>query len=122
MKIRPIKTNEPTFGGYGCILKTLYKKGKLPEVKYGFYGDRLTVKNCSVEHLRCREFGGTTTLDNLVLASKAKNNARGDKPLKMFLNLEHMARYLKQFIGVKRKGFDGDMYIKSILQTVGNEL
>lgn len=122
MQVRPVKTNSPTFNGYNCILKTLYKKGMLPEVKVGFYGDKLSVKNCSVEHIRCRADGGSNTLSNMVLASKAKNNARGNKPLKDFFSLDKMAAYLKQFIGIKRKGFDGDMYIKSVLQTVGSEL
>lgn len=121
MRTEPIKP-QPTFGGYNSVLKTLYKKGKLPQVKKGFYGDRLTKDNCSLEHLLCREQGGTTDLSNLVLASKRKNNARGNKPLRDFINLKAMADYLIQFKGIRRKGFNGDKYIKSILQTVSDLL
>ena len=103
--------------GYSSPLKTLFKKGKLP-VKYGFYGDRLTLKNVSLEHLKPHSKGGKTTLDNLVLASKEKNNLRGDKDIKDFLNIDAMTTYLCQFMGVKRRGFDGDEYIAGILRTI----
>lgn len=82
----------------------------------------LTKDNCSLEHLLCKEQGGTTDLSNLVLASKRKNNARGNKPLRNFINLKAMADYLTQFKGIRRKGFNGDKYIKSILQTVSDLL
>lgn len=39
MRTEPIKP-QPTFGGYNSVLKTLYKKGKLPQVKKGFNGDK----------------------------------------------------------------------------------
>jgi len=122
MLINPIQPNSISFKGYNSILKTLYKKGDLPEVKYGFYGDLLTKDNCSVEHLKCRAKGGKTVIENLVLTSKRTNNLRGDRPLKLFLDLQAMATYLEQFIGIKRKGFDGDAYIKAIIKTVGKEL
>lgn len=102
---------------YSSPLKTLYKKGKLP-VKYGFYGDVLTLKNVSLEHLLPHSKGGKTRLDNLVLASKEKNNLRGDKDLKDFLNMDAVTTYLCQFMGVKRRGFDGDEYIAGILKTI----
>lgn len=35
MRTEPIKP-QPTFGGYNSVLKTLYKKGKLPQVKKVF--------------------------------------------------------------------------------------
>lgn len=103
--------------GYSSPLKTLYKKGKLP-VKYGFYGDRLTLKNVSLEHLKPHSKGGKTKLDNLVLASKEKNHLRGDKDLKDFINMDCVMTYLCQFMGVKRRGFDGDEYIAGILRTI----
>lgn len=116
-------TNQRTsFTGYNSILKTLYKRGELPEVKKGFYGDKLTKENCSIEHLRCREQGGTLELSNVVIASKRMNNLRGNKPLKDFINLKAMAEYFEQFLGIKRKGFDGDKYVKSALRTVADLL
>lgn len=103
--------------GYSSPLKTLFKKGKLP-VRYGFYGDRLTTKNVSLEHLKPHSKGGKTTLDNLVLASKEKNHLRGDRDLKDFIDIQCVMTYLCQFMGVKRRGFDGDQYIAGILKTI----
>ena len=108
----------PNFG-YSHALKTAWKKGKIPQVKYGFYGERLTKKNISLEHLKPISQGGKTEWKNLVLASNKINNARGDKPLEQFLDLKAMARYLEQFVNIKVKGFDGNRYIAMILETVG---
>ena len=66
---------------YQNILKTQYKKGRLPSVKYGFYGDKLTKKTVTLEHLRPVCQGGKTELKNLVLASANKNQERGIRPL-----------------------------------------
>lgn len=118
MRIEPIKPS-PTFG-YSNKLKTLYKKGKLP-VKYGFYGDVLTPKNVSLEHLLPHSKGGKTELSNLVLASKAKNNARGAGDLKDYIDPDAFKQYVDQFIGFKTKGFDGNKYVSMILKTI-NEL
>ena len=118
MKIQPIQQNSPTFG-YSSPLKTLYKKGDLP-IKYGFYGDRLTQKNVSLEHLKPHSKGGKTELSNLVLASKQKNQARGNADIRNFANKETIAKYLSQFIDVKIKDFDGNRYINGIIKTLRN--
>ena len=118
MIIQPIPPNSPTFG-YSHQLKTLYRKGKLP-VKYGFYGDKLTQKNVSLEHLKPHSKGGETVLSNLVLASKQKNQARGNADIRNFANKETIIKYLSQFIDVKIKGFDGNKYINDIIKTLTN--
>ena len=116
MIIKSIPPNSPTFG-YSSPLKTLYKKGNLP-IKYGFYGDKLTPKTVTLEHLKPHSKGGKTVLSNLVLATKENNNRRGDKPLGLFIVWEYVERYLSQFVGVKVKGFDGDLYIKMIRRII----
>ena len=118
MKIRPTPHNSPTFG-YSHQLKTLYRQGKLP-VKYGFYGDRLTQKNVSLEHLKPHSKGGKTELSNLVLASKQRNQARGNADINNFANKETIIKYLSQFIDVKIKDFDGNKYINAIIKTLTN--
>ena len=118
MRIQPIPPNSPTFG-YSHQLKTLYRQGKLP-VKYGFYGDKLTQKNVSLEHLKPHSKGGKTELSNLVLASKQKNQARGNADIRNFANKETIIKYLSQFIDVKIKGFDGNKYINGIIKTLRN--
>ena len=120
MIIKPIPPNSPTFG-YSNPLKTLYKKGDLP-IKYGFNGDKLTPKTVTLEHLKPHSKGGKTVLSNLVLATKENNNRRGDKPIGLFIVWEYVERYLSQFIGLKVKGFDGDLYIKMIRKTLDNIL
>ena len=104
---------------YSSPLKTLWRKGKLPSVKYGFYGDVLTQKNLSLEHLKAHSKGGKTNITNLVLASKAKNNARGNETIKDYLTVENVVRYLAQFKDVRIKDFDGNKYIAGVLATLG---
>ena len=104
---------------YSSPLKTLWRKGKLPSVKYGFYGDVLTQKNVSLEHLKAHSKGGKTNLTNLVLASKAKNNARGNDAIGDYLEVNNLVRYLKQFKDIRIKDFDGNKYIAGVLATLG---
>ena len=119
MIVQPI---EPTITfGYSSPVKTLYKKGKLPSVIYDFYGDKLTVKNCTVEHLKCVAYGGKTTLDNVVLSTANKNQERGIRDLKEVFSWENAGRYLEQFKDVVIGKFNGNEYIKGILKTI-NEL
>ena len=117
MRIEPTKP-QPTFG-YSHYLKTMYKKGKLCQVKRGFYGELITPKTVSLEHLKPISKGGKTEISNLVLAHKDINNKRSDKPLGEFLNLKAMSAYLEQFKNLKIGKFDGNKYIAMILETVG---
>jgi len=104
--------------GYTHKLKTLYKKGKFPSVKYGFYGEELTKKNVTLEHLQCISKGGKTELDNLVLATANKNQERGNSPLFNMLNWKYVGQYLEQFRDVSVNGFNGNEYIQKILEKI----
>lgn len=115
MRVEPID-NKTTFG-YCSPVKTLFKKGKLP-LKYGFYGDELTIKNCTIEHLLPVCQGGKTTLDNVVLVSANKNQERGVRPLQEMLNWENVGRYFEPFKDFKYGSFDGNAYIQGILKTI----
>lgn len=108
--------------GYSNILKTLYKKGKLPSVKYGFYGDELTKANCTLEHLKCRCNGGKTELNNLVLATANKNQERAARPLEEMINWKCVGKYLEQFRNIHVGNFNGNMYIEMILRTINAEV
>lgn len=119
MKLPPIIPDIISFG-YSHQLKTLYKEGKLPTVKYGFYGGELTKDIVSLEHLQPHSKGGKTVLNNLVLATVENNNKRGNKSLWEYLNPENVLKYLNQFIGVKTDGFNGDDYVRQILHKIGN--
>ena len=110
-------TDNITFG-YSNILKTQYLRGNLKTVKYGFYGDKLTKKNVTLEHLKPKSKGGKSELENFVLASKHCNQARGNQNLSLFIDKENALRYLLQFVGVKAETFNGDIYIKMIIKTL----
>ena len=118
MNINAMSPYNPNFQ-YSSPLKTLWRKGKLQGVRYGFYGDRLTQKNVSLEHLKAHSKGGKTNLANLVLASKEKNNARGNDTIDSYLDIKNVIRYLAQFKDIKLKDFDGNKYIAGILATLG---
>lgn len=119
MQVQPV--DGQTFK-YQNILKTLYKKGKLPTVKYGFYGDELTKESVTLEHLKCISDGGKTELKNLVLTSANKNQERGCRPLSEMLNWAFVGQYLEQFRNVVVDGFNGNAYIQMILKTLKNLL
>lgn len=116
--MRIADVNNTNFG-YKHPLKTLWLKGEFPKVKYGFYGDKLTQKNVSLEHLKPHSKGGKTDYANLVLASKVNNQKRSNKPIKDFLTMENLTTYLVQFKDIKLPGFDGNDYIARILKTIG---
>lgn len=99
----------------------MYKQGKLP-IKYGIYGGKLNQKNVSLEHLLPHSYGGKTELSNLALATKENNSTRGNQPLKNVLNLKTLGTYLDQFKNIHTKLFDGNEYIKQVLQTIGEIL
>lgn len=121
MNIPPI--NQPiVFTGYKSKLKSLFKSGQLPTVKYGFYGDELTIDNCSVEHLEPHSKGGKTIEENLVLASKEKNRLRGNSHLKDFINKKAAIKYFSQFVDVVVGDFHGNRYIKGALKTINKLL
>ena len=105
-----------SFGSYKNALKTLFKKGKFPSVKKGLYGEKLTVANASLEHLKPHSLGGQTITSNLALASKELNNARGNQPLTSVLTYKQLEAYLRQF-NFKIHGFDGYKYQKEIKKT-----
>lgn len=115
MGVPPINVS---FNGYNNILKKSWRRGELPEVTHGFYGDELTQDNLSLEHLKCKSEGGTLDIANTVLTSKHKNNLRGTRPLKDVVDVEIAKRYLAQFKDILIKGFDGNKYIYLVKKTL----
>lgn len=99
-------------------LKRLWDQGKLPSVKYGFYGDELNSQNVTREHLEPASLGGTKRFGNIVLASKQKNNARGNKDIGLFATMENAKRYLEQFKEVNLPELHGGRYVKAVIKTL----
>ena len=119
MQVKRVDTTKPqvTFT-YSNILKTLYKRGKLPSVKYDISGRRLTKKNATLDHIKPKSQGGKSVLSNYMLATNEFNSLRGAKPITDFLTVEGLSRYINQFIGVVVDGFNGNEYVKMILKTI----
>ena len=117
MQVPPIQTDNITFG-YKSPLKTLYKKGKFKNLKYGFYGDEITKDTVTLEHLKPKSQGGKTELSNLVLVSANKNQERGTRPLEEMFSWSNAGKYFENFKDVKIGDFDGNEYIKSIVKTI----
>lgn len=119
MQIKPI--DNISFG-YNNILKSEWLKGNLPTVKRGFYGDVLTKKNVSLEHLQPRSKGGKTITGNVALADKGMNAKRGIEPIEKYVTFEMWKSYLKQFEKIKNKFIDGMAYIKAICKEQGFDI
>lgn len=121
MEIQP--ANSVNFG-YSNQLKTLYKRGKLPSVKYDISGRKLTKKNVTLDHVIPKSKGGASTQDNFMLATYEFNQLRGNKPLNDFMTKPNLVKYLNQFMDVVVDGFNGNKYIKGLLKTLdkANEL
>ena len=119
MQVPPINTNKnnPTFG-YSNILKTAYKQGLLPTVRYGFYGSRLNPKNVTLEHVKPKSQGGKSCIANYVLATKENNSLRGNEDINKVVNKADVLRYLYQFKDVVIKRFNGNKYIAMVVQSL----
>lgn len=74
----------------------------------------LTKDTVSLEHITPVSQGGKTVLDNLALATKENNSARGNEDIGKFLTFEMIRNYLSQFKDVKVNGFDGNQYIMEL--------
>lgn len=109
-----------SFGSYRHDLKTAWRKGLLPTVTKGVYGNILTQDNLSLEHIVPHSLGGKTTTDNLFLADRFANSKRGVKPIMEVLTYEQLFEYLNQFVDVKNKYVNGKDYIYKIIKRIGS--
>jgi len=102
-----------SFKGYSSPIKTMWKRGELPNVTRGLYGDILTIRNLSIEHLKPVSQGGRSELGNEALASVYMNNLRGVRPLKEFVTKKMAWDYIGEFINDKRgiiQYYVGELY------------
>lgn len=115
--LNPVNRDNTNFTGYQHPLKTLFKKGKMPSVKRGIYGEKIDPDTVSLEHLKPHSWGGRTEYSNLALANKKTNTARGSKPLPDVLSWGMLERYLKQFNFKIKNIFNGYEYQEKIRNT-----
>lgn len=118
MECQPIKQYRPLFKGRPCVLKILWRKGELPQVTNGIYGDKLTQENLSLEHIVPKCKGGKTELANLALATKKMNNLRNARRITEYITWDNIDIYCKQFKGIRKKEFSGERYVKILKQTL----
>lgn len=114
----PFSNKKEVSFGYSNQLKTLFKKGKLPSVKYDVSGRKLTKKNATLDHVIPKSKGGKSVTENYMLATAEFNHLRGARPLSDFLTVENLTRYINQFIDVHVDNFYGNKYIKGLLETL----
>ena len=81
-------------------------------------GNKLTVKNVSLDHVIPKSQGGTSTTDNYVLATKAFNSFRGIVPLALLITKEMFDKWAKQFEKVVVCGIPGPEYTKIIAKKI----
>ena len=112
-----MNTSPISFGSYRSPLKSYYKKGFL-DVTWGIYGERLNKKTVSLEHLLPKALGGKNILSNYALADRFINEQRGTKPLSLYVTPQNAIKYIAQFIGIKLPNFDGNEYVKGIIETL----
>lgn len=106
----------PSFG-YSHKLKTDFKKGKLP-IEFDLGGNKLTKKNATLDHVIPKSQGGTSTLDNYVLATRDFNNYRGVVPLSLLITKEMFDKWAKQFENLTVCGIKGTEYTKMIFKKI----
>ena len=113
-------THSNLFFGYSNVLKTMWLRGRLPNVTYGIYGEKLTKKNISLEHIIPRANGGNSQLSNFALASKEKNVERNTDNIFNWTTWDKVKTYLNQFrdVVVKDYAFNGNRYIENTLQAL----
>lgn len=115
--IEPINSYQPSFTGYQHPLKTLFKKGQMPSVKFGLYGEPIGPENVSLEHLKPHSWGGKTEYGNLALADRHANTARGSRPLADALSWDMLEAYLSQFNFRIKNVFNGYEYQEKVRKT-----
>lgn len=102
---------QPISFGYSSVLKSEWRKGKLPSVVKDVYGQIL--EDVTLEHLIPKSLGGKSNICNYGLANKLTNEARSNKPLMEFTTKENLIAWFAQFVDVKTDKFDGNEYIKN---------
>ena len=116
--IEPVNRNQNiSFTGYQHPLKTLFKKGLMPSVKYGLYKTPINPSNVSLEHLKPHSWGGKTEYGNLALAGRDTNTARGSRPLADVLTWDMLEEYLSQFNFRIKNLFNGYEYQEKVRRT-----
>ncbi len=112
----------PNFG-YSHKLKTDFKKGLLPTVKFDVAGIELNNKNVTLDHVVPKSLGGESNLFNYMLSSDWFNAFRGVVPLAKLITKEMFDKWAKQYEDIMVCGVKGVEYTKEIAKKIwGNNV
>ena len=118
--VQPISSNNPNFG-YSHKLKTDFKKGRLPSVKFDMAGNKLTKENATLDHVIPKSQGGKSELFNYAIATKEFNSFRGVVPLALLITKEMFDKWAKQFEKIMVCGVKGEEYTEEIAKKIWSE-
>lgn len=107
----------PNFG-YSHKLKTDFKKGLLPTVKFDVAGIELNNKNVTLDHVVPKSLGGENNLFNYMLASEWFNAFRGVVPLGKLITKDMFDKWAKQYKGINVCGVEGEVYTEEIRRKI----
>lgn len=115
--IQPILSNNLIFG-YSHKLKTDFKKGRFPSVKFDVAGIEINNKNVTLDHVIPKSQGGASNLFNYMLASEVFNSFRGVVPLAKLITKTMFDKWAKQFEGIIVCGVEGKVYTEEIRRKI----
>lgn len=118
MIIQPVDT--VTFG-YKSVLKKDFENGKIP-LKKDITGQPLIKGKETIDHTIPLSRGGKSELYNYTLMNKVANNARGNKPLRYYIDIESLIEYIRVMLDVKTENINGVDYLKKWLKNLAKEL
>ena len=118
MIIKPV--DSVTFG-YKSVLKKDFDSGKIP-LKKDITGHPLKRGQATVDHTIPKSKGGKSELYNFTLMNKEANMARGNKPLRYFIDFESLIEYIRTMLDVKTEHINGVEYVKKWLKNLTKEL
>lgn len=121
MRPNPIQpTSQMTFQ-YSSILKKEFKRGKIP-LKRDITGAVLKRGKATLDHTIPKSKGGKSSLFNYSLMNGQANKARGNAPLKPFIDLESLIEYIQVMLETKTPHFNGIRYLKGWLPNLKKEI
>jgi len=93
-----------------------------------YTGEHLSRKDRSIEHIKPKSHGGSSSFENYLVVNKASNNDRGNLPFNLWLSkfpqfAKTIQTYLDKIRSIKYKAnnFDNHKYVKDVINTLNRE-
>ncbi len=98
-------------------MKTEFERGQIP-LKRDITGHLLKKGYITVDHTIPKSKGGKSSLYNYSLMDSFANSARGNKPIKQYIDLESLVEYISVMLDVKTPDLNGVEYMQKWLKTL----